>query len=419
MSLIPKPNRETAKRFMKWTLGGIMASQVAAVAAVMAIDEHRKRRNPPSDEFPTMEPRTVHVADSDLTVYTYGEDLYTDMLAAIEAAEDEIFFEIYIMKADAVGYRFRDALIAAAQRGVEVYIIIDTFGNLNQNPRFRYFPDLPHLHVIRFPLLRTGLFTGQGKDRGFDHRKILVVDKKVGFVGGYNIGELYAEKWRDTHLRIAGPATWELENAFTDMWSVYRKPHHPHLPDRGQPNWNSRITAVQNIPAFKSYPVRTMYLTSIDRADQRAWISMGYFIPDFAMMHSLKQAALRGVDVRVLVPQYSNHIVADWVGRPHYDELLRAGVRIFRYEEAMIHSKTMTMDGVWSTVGTTNIDRLSMDGNFEINVEVYDRDFAKLMEEIFELDLTNAHELLPEVWADRGRLARMTERILKPLGPLL
>ena len=404
---------------MKWTLGGIMASQVAAVAAVMAVDEHRKRRNPPSDEFPTMEPRTVHVADSDLTVYTYGEDLYTDMLAAIEAAEDKIFFEIYIMKVDAVGYRFRDALIAAAQRGVEVYIIIDTFGNLNQNPRFRYFPDLPHLHVIRFPLLRTGLFTGQGKDRGFDHRKILVVDKKVGFVGGYNIGELYAEKWRDTHLRIAGPATWELENAFTDMWSVYRKPHHPHLPDRGQPNWNSRITAVQNIPAFKSYPVRTMYLTSIDRADQRAWISMGYFIPDFAMMHSLKQAALRGVDVRVLVPQYSNHIVADWVGRPHYDELLRAGVRIFRYEEAMIHSKTMTMDGVWSTVGTTNIDRLSMDGNFEINVEVYDRDFAKLMEEIFELDLTNSHELLPEVWADRGRLARMTERILKPLGPLL
>ncbi|NLW14552.1 MAG: phosphatidylserine/phosphatidylglycerophosphate/cardiolipin synthase family protein [Trueperella sp.] len=404
---------------MKWTLGGIMASQVAAVAAVIAVDEHRKRRNPPSDEFPTMEPRTVHVADSDLTVYTYGEDLYTDMLAAIEAAEDEIFFEIYIMKADAVGYRFRDALIAAAQRGVEVYIIIDTFGNLNQNPRFRYFPDLPHLHVIRFPLLRTGLFTGQGKDRGFDHRKILVVDKKVGFVGGYNIGELYAEKWRDTHLRIAGPATWELENAFTDMWSVYRKPHHPHLPDRGQPNWNSRITAVQNIPAFKSYPVRTMYLTSIDRADQRAWISMGYFIPDFAMMHSLKQAALRGVDVRVLVPQYSNHIVADWVGRPHYDELLRAGVRIFRYEEAMIHSKTMTMDGVWSTVGTTNIDRLSMDGNFEINVEVYDRDFAKLMEEIFELDLTNAHELLPEEWAERGRLARITERILKPLGPLL
>lgn len=419
MSLISRPNRGTAKQVVKWAVGGILAAQVAAVAAVVAIDEHRKRRNPPTEEFPTMEPRTVHVADSDLTVYTYGEDLYEDMLAAIEGAREQIFFEIYIMKADAVGHRFRDALIAAARRGVDVYIIIDTFGNLNQDPRFRRFPDMPNLHVIRFPVLRTGLFTGQGKDRGFDHRKILVVDEQIGFVGGYNIGEIYAEKWRDTHLRIVGPATWELENAFTDMWSVYRKSHHPRLPDRGQSKWNSRITAIQNIPAFKSYPVRAMYLSSIDRADQRAWISMGYFIPDFAMMHSLKQAALRGVDVRVLVPQYSNHIVADWVGRPHYDELLRAGVRIFRYEEAMIHSKTMTMDGVWSTVGTTNIDRLSMDGNFEINVEVYDRDFAKLMEEIFELDLTNSHELLPEVWADRGRLARMTERILKPLGPLL
>ena len=419
MSLISRPNRGTAKQVVKWAVGGILAAQVAAVAAVVAIDEHRKRRNPPTEEFPTMEPRTVHVADSDLTVYTYGEDLYEDMLAAIEGAREQIFFEIYIMKADAVGHRFRDALIAAARRGVDVYIIIDTFGNLNQDPRFRRFPDMPNLHVIRFPLIRAGLFTGQGKDRGFDHRKILVVDKLIGFVGGYNIGELYAEKWRDTHLRIVGPATWELENAFTDMWSVYRKPHHPRLPDRGQTEWSSRIAAVQNIPAFKSYPVRASYLSSIDRADQRVWISMGYFIPDFAMMHSLKQAARRGVDVRVLVPQFSNHIVADWVGRPHYDELLGAGVRIFLFEEAMIHAKTMTVDGVWSTVGTTNIDRLSMDGNFEINVEIFDHDFASVMEEIFELDLTNSHELLPEVWAERGHLARITERILKPLGPLL
>ncbi|MDP9806833.1 cardiolipin synthase [Trueperella bonasi] len=419
MSLISRPNRKTAKRAVKYTLGGFLAAQVAAAFAVVAVDEHRKRRNPPTDEFPSMRPRTVHVADSDLTVYTYGEDLYEDMLDAIESAQNTIFFEIYIMKADAVGHRFRNALIDAAQRGVDVYIIIDTFGNLNQDPRFRYFPDLPNLHVIRFPLIRTGIFTGQGKDRGLDHRKILVVDGQIGFVGGYNIGELYAQKWRDTHVRIVGPATWELENAFTDMWMVYRKSHHPKLPDRGQKRWSSRISAVQNIPAFKSYPVRAMYLGAIDRAHRRVWISMGYFIPDFAMMHALKQAARRGVDVRVLVPQYSNHIVADWVGRPHYDELLDAGVRIFLYEEAMIHAKTMTVDGIWSTVGTTNIDRLSMAGNFEINLEIFDADFAKVMEEIFELDLTNSQELLPEVWAERGRLARITEKILKPLAPLL
>lgn len=366
-----------------------------------------------------MAPRTVQVADSQLTLYTYGEDLYEDMIAAIEAAKDEILFEIYIMKADDVGRRFRDALIAAAKRGVRVHIIIDTFGNLNQDPRFRYFPDHPNLHVIRFPLLRTGILTGQGKNRGFDHRKILMVDQHVGFVGGYNIGELYAKTWRDTHLRIVGPAAWELENAFNDMWSVYRKDHHPKLPDRGQKRWSAEIEAVQNIPAFKSYPVRAMYLTTIARADRNVWISMGYFIPDFAILHSLKAAARRGVDVRVLIPEYSNHIVADWVGRPYYDELLKAGVRIFRYEEAMIHAKTMTVDGVWSTVGTTNIDRLSMAGNFEINMEIYDEDFAELMEEVFNLDLTNSHELLPEVWAERGRLARITERILRPLAPLL
>ncbi|VEI13890.1 Cardiolipin synthase [Trueperella bialowiezensis] len=400
-------------------MGGILAAQVAAVAAVLAVDEHRKRRNPPTSVFPKLDPRTVTVADSELTLYTYGEDLYEAMLEAIEAAREEILFEIYIMKADRVGYQFRDALIAAAKRGVQVYIIIDTFGNLNQDPRFRYFPDHPNLHVIRFPLIRTGIFTGQGKDRGLDHRKILVVDKEVGFVGGYNIGELYAKQWRDTHLRISGPATWELENAFADMWAVYRKSHHPTIPDRGKKQWSAEVVAVQNIPAFKSYPVRAMYLSTIDRADRNVWISMGYFIPDFAILHSLKAAAARGVDVRVLIPEYSNHIVADWVGRPYYDELLEAGVRIFLYKEAMIHAKTMTVDGVWSTVGTTNIDRLSMAGNFEINMEIYNEAFAELMEEVFELDLSNSEELLREEWAKRGRLARITERILKPLAPLL
>lgn len=419
MSRFLRPNRETPKRLIKYGILGALSAQIAAVSAVLAVDEHRKRRNPPSGTFPTLPPRTTTVSGSDLTVYTFGEDLYADMLEAIDGAREQIFFETYIIKADDVGYEFRNALIAAARRGVQVYVIIDTFGNLNQDPRFRQFPEHENLHVILFPLLRTGIFTGNGRDRGFDHRKILVVDQEIGFVGGYNIGALYANTWRDTHLRIKGPSVWELENAFVDMWNVYRGAALPELPDRGLSHWSSKVIATQNVPAFKSYPVRASYLGAIDRAYHHVYITMGYFIPDAGILHSLTSAARRGVDVRVLVPEYSNHIVADWVGRPYYKDLLTSGVRIFLYREAMIHAKTMTVDGIWSTVGTTNIDRISMDGNFEINVEVFNNPFARIMEEIFELDLSNSRELTALEWEQRSTLARVAERILRPLAPLL
>lgn len=414
-----RPNRNTPKQVLKYSIAAALAVQIAAVGAVIAVDAHRKKRNPASTKFPTLPPRTTTVSGSDLTVYTFGKDLYADMLEAINGAKEQILFETFIMKADDVGYQFRDALMRAAQRGVKVYIILDTFGNLNQDPRFRQFPQHENVYMIHFPLIRTGIFTGNGKDRGFDHRKVIVVDQEIGFVGGYNIGNLYADTWRDTHLRIKGPSVWELENAFVDMWNVYRSEHLPELPDRGLSHWSSKIIATQNVPAFKSYPVRASYLGAIDRAHHHVYITMGYFIPDAGILHSLTSAARRGVDVRVLIPEYSNHIVADWVGRPYYKDLLRSGVRIFLYREAMIHAKTMTVDSIWSTVGTTNIDQVSMGGNFEVNVEVFDHPFARIMEEIFAMDLTNARELTAQEWNQRSRLARVAERILRPLAPLL
>ncbi len=408
------------RKIARWGLGAFLTAQAAAIASVITIDERRKRRNPPSGKFPIVPPKTIKIKDSELTVYTYGKHVYEAQLAAIRAAKSHIFFEMFIMKDDVIGHEFRTELIAAAKRGVKVYIIIDTFGNLNQNPRFRHFPLHPNLHVIRFPLFRPGVFTGNPRQKGRDHRKILCVDSKIGFVGGYNIGMLYATHWRDTHLQIVGTEVAELENAFIDMWNMYRNHKiQPALPEVTKSNWNPLLRAICNTPAFNSYPVRATYLDAISRSSSRLWITMGYFIPDEGLKIGLIQAAQRGVDVRVLIPAFSNHIVADWVGRPHYTELLSAGVRIFRYQEAMVHAKTLTADGVWSTVGTTNIDRLSMAGNFEINVEIYDKNFAQVMEEIFLTDLTNARELQLEKWEQRGNIARLGETILRPLGPLL
>lgn len=413
-------NKERLKKGLYWSIGGTLIAQASAIGLVTAIDERRKRRHPPTNTFPVTDPQYVHTKKGDITLYTYGAHLYQEQLKAIRNAKDYIYFEIFIMKADQVGKAFRKALIEAAKRGVDVYIIIDTWGNLNQPPSFRHYPKMPNLHVIRFPLIRPGILTGNPRQKGRDHRKILCVDGEVGFVGGYNIGKIYKHEWRDTHIKLTGPEVWEIENAFINMWNMYHSHRHqPEIPDTGANEWNAKVRAITNTPAFNSYPVRGLYLESIDRAAKRVWITMGYFIPDEGLRHSLKQAAKRGVDVRILLPRYSNHIVADWVGRPYYTELLEAGVRIFWFNDAMVHAKTMTADGKWSTVGTTNIDRLSMAGNFEINMEIFSDEMAAAMEEVFRVDLSNCVEVTLDKWEQRGRAAKVVERILRPLGPLL
>ena len=162
-----------------------------------------------------------------------------------------------------------------------------------------------------------------------------------------------------------------------------------------------------------------MYLEAIARASHHIWMTHAYFIPDSDFVTAIKDTARRGVDVRLLLPATSNHVLADWLSRGYYGEMLAAGVRIFRYQGAMVHAKTSTIDGRWSTIGTANIDRLSMTGNYEVNVEFVDAEMAAQMERIFETDLTNAEELTAETWAARGVHKKFTEMVLAPLRPLL
>lgn len=415
--LVSPPIRRHLWRGLGWTLGVGLAAQAAAVAGVVAVDEVRKRRSAAEPRFPTDEPATVNVAGSAVTTYTKGAAVYDDMIAAIDAAQRLVLFESFIFKGDDTGQRFKDALIRASKRGVSVYVIYDGFANLVVDPRFFRFPD--PVHVLRFPLIRRGMFRLDLRHMGRDHRKILVVDGRVGFVGGYNIGELYASSWRDTHLRVEGPAVWELEDAFVDFWNEYRPKGAPALDDRGARQWDSRIEAARNAPSRLLFPVRGLYLGAIERAHTRIWITQAYFIPDSEILSSLIKAARRGVDVRVLVPEYSNHVVADWVARGYFTQLLEGGVQIWLYQNAMVHAKTATVDGRWSTVGTANIDRLSMIGNYEVNLAIYSDAMAAQMERIFEMDEGNSRRLTKEEWSRRGPLVRIVEWLLWPLYPLL
>jgi cardiolipin synthase len=167
------------------------------------------------------------------------------------------------------------------------------------------------------------------------------------------------------------------------------------------------------------YPIRGMYLDAIDRASNHIYLTHAYFIPDADMLSALVRAARRGVDVRIIIPAESNHIVADWLSRGFYNQLLRAGVRLFLYQNAMVHAKTATIDGQWSTIGTANIDRISLLGNYEINMEVYNPDVARQMEDIFHTDSTNTKELTLPGWRRRHYMVKFSETVLSPLRPLL
>ena len=402
---------------LRRALAAMVVAQVGVIASLMGIDAWRTRVRPRSNKFPRVEPIDVDVRDSTTTIYTFGEDLYTDMLAAIRGAKRKVLFESYIVKNDSLGEEFKQALIEAAERGVAVHVVYDGFANMVVPRKFFDFP--PSVHVIRYPALRVGLLLFNVRKSGRDHRKILVVDGEVGFVGGYNVGALYATQWRDTHLRVRGAATWELENAFVDLWNRLRAPEQPLLDDPGTSVWEPRIRTQRNVPEQLTYPIRGMYLEAIDRAQHHIYVTQAYFIPDRDILEALLRAAARGVEVCILVPEVSNHVVADWLSRGFYGTLLRSGVQLWLFQHAMVHAKTATIDGHWSTIGTANIDRLSLTGNYEINLEIIDDGFAAEMERVFENDRSNARRLEPDEWFARPIVAKASELVLAPLRPLL
>ncbi|MGJ9404815.1 phosphatidylserine/phosphatidylglycerophosphate/cardiolipin synthase family protein [Nesterenkonia aurantiaca] len=393
-----------------------LAVPTLAALSVVALDlfKHgqRKERNAPRPgTFDT------EVEESPMRIYTDGESLYGDMLEAIESAEDVILMKTYIWKNDVVGQQFIDAFNAAARRGVKVFIIYDGFANLVVSHSFYAQLDAD-IQVFRMPAAGRSFWKAPIRSTGFNHSKILVVDDEVGFVGGYNIGSLYAKKWRDTHLREVGPAVWGLRQTIARLWNEDRAVEDQIrwiAPD----SWDPSVRVVANLPVDLVYPIRNMYLKAIERANERIWISTPYFIPDQQILRALKLAAERGVDVQVMVPKDSNHVLADWVSRGFFREMLDSGISILLYASSMMHSKTATIDGEWSTIGTANIDRLSLSFNYESNVEVIDPGFASEMEKVFKSDREHCEVVSADTWRERHPMARATEWALIPLRPVL
>jgi cardiolipin synthase len=409
-----RTRRFSFKRIIFQTLGFVVTLQ-AIVVLILQFVSVLRRQHRYQGSFPHLSLEEVNIGKNRVQIYDYGRDLYAHMLQAIDDAHESIYLETYIWKDDVIGQEFKQKLTCKANQGVNVYVIFDSFANLVVPGEFKIFPS--NIHVLKYQSFKRPWHIFDPRRYALDHRKMLVVDGSTAFIGGFNLGSLYETTWRDTHLRMNGPAAAHLAQSFIDFWNQHTPKKDRitwHYPRHFDPLINIRGTSAMRL----TFPIRDMYIEAIDKAERSIQLSNAYFVPDRVLLDALNAAAQRGIDVQILVPWVSNHVIVDWLTRGYFAVCLKAGIRIFGYRN-MLHAKTCTIDGEWSTIGTANLDRLSSVGNYEINVEVYSNKLANQMEELFKCDISNSLELTLEQWLKRPWYAILGERILSPLRALL
>lgn len=352
-----------------------------------------------------------------------GPAVFDALEAAFDRSRHHIHLVYYIWEPDRTGVRLRDALTRASRRGVEVRLLLDDVGS--RSARRGFFQVLVEAggRVERFlpvdPLSRQLVLNNR------NHRKIVVVDGEIGFTGGMNIGDVYAglgEPWRDLHARIRGPVVLSLQETFCQDWyhatgeDLVSIAYFPQIPGAG----NVWAQLLASGPADERWrAIHTLLFAAINLARQRVWVETPYFVPDPPIVMALQTAALRGVDVRLLLPGRSDHPLVLHAGRSFLDELLAAGVRVFELQDAMHHAKTVTVDGIFSTLGSANMDQRSFRLNFEANVFFFGAEVAGELERDFLSLCSEAREVTEVNRQGISRRQRLTEGVGRVLAPLL
>jgi cardiolipin synthase len=345
-----------------------------------------------------------------------GPATYAAMFAAIQGARVEIDLESYIFDDDETGRRFADLLLEKRAAGVRVNVIYDSLGSLATTAAFFERLRAGGIQIVEFN--QTNPLKGRGKWGLLhrDHRKILVVDDQVAIIGGINISQVYSSSpagsrqragtrtgWRDTDLQIEGPAVAEFQKLFLDTW---RKQKGPDIPEQ-KPVPDSKDAGGALVRALGSTPGETnrvtfvAYVAAITFAQHSIHLTNAYFVPDDQILEAFQDAARRGVDVKIILPSITDATVVLAAQRHEYSKLLKSGVKIFERRNAVMHAKTAVIDGVWSTVGSTNMDYLSFLSNDEVNAVVLSREFAGDMEQMFARDLAESDPIEWDRWKRR------------------
>lgn len=368
-------------------------------------------------------PRTA-----DVEIFTDGVSKFDALESAIGAAQHHVHLEYYIWEPDRVGTRLRDALCRRAEAGIEVRVLVDGFGSSNAHDRFWRPLRAAGGDVRRFNALSFNRW--QPRMANFrTHRKIAVIDGQVGFTGGMNVSDVHTGQsagqaaWRDSHLRLHGHAVRGLQVVFFEDWH-YAGGDAPDI-DPYLPNPDAVLPGQHVAQVLSSGPdenldaIHKTFFSAIAGATERVFLTTPYFVPDEATFHALTTAAIRGADVRILVPLGGDVPLVAAAARSYYPELLEAGARIFEYGPPVLHAKTLVVDGTLAQVGTANFDNRSFRLNFEVAISLYDAGLCDVLAETFERDLTRALEVTPAQLASASFPSRLGASAARLLSPIL
>jgi cardiolipin synthase len=365
-----------------------------------------------------------------------GAATFEAIFEAIKNARRYVIVQFFIVRDDALGEMFKDALIAKARQGVRVYFLYDSIGSF----------DLPHRYVAALraggvemnPFATNRRFVNRLQLNFRNHRKIVSVDGERAFVGGHNVGVEYLggrpplSPWRDTHIEVRGPAVASIQFVFTEdwYWATQQLPefdmppaapaHHPNDQPDDQPNSHGMHCLIMpSGPADKQETCSLFFVEAINAARERIWITTPYLVPDEAVFSALRLAVLRGVDVRILIPSRRDHRVVFAASKLYAYDSLRAGIRIFRYQPGFLHQKVVLIDSVAAAVGSANLDNRSFRLNFEIMVLTVDRGFAQEVETMLLNDFAESREIDRNEYRQASALRRVLMHVARLFSPIL
>jgi len=372
------------------------------------------------------------IAGNKVTLLFDGPATMREMLAAARAATSSINLETYIFDQDHIGSEFAELLIEKQRQGVQVNVMVDAVGALATPSAFFGRMREAGIRVVVFNPVNPAKAKGKWEVNNRDHRKLMIVDGRTAFTGGINISSTYANSslfrsknkprqingdkvgWRDTHIKIEGPAVAPLQWSFVDLWVQQEGgelPQADYFPTLA-PVGDKFLRILATTPERDSEIYKSL-VTAMSEAKTSIHLTAAYFVPDQQIVDALVAAAKRGVDVKLVLPGVSDHSLIRYAGQNFYEPLLAGGVRIFELQIAVLHAKTAVIDGAWSTIGSANIDRRSFIHNYELNVVVIDPAFGRDMEAAFNEDMRDSKEVTVQQWRKRPWADRIKEMVAR------
>lgn len=379
--------------------------------------------NPDSDDFNPV------FYDNEVEILVNGETFFPALIRQLKQAENHIHIEFYIYEDDKIGNEIKDILIQKAKEGVEVRFIYDDFGS--KDIRRSFVKELNDNGVKTYPFNKIRLILLANRINYRNHRKIVVIDGTTSFIGGINVSDKYINNgaselyWRDTHLMIKGNSTYLIQKVFLLDWNFCSNEdiginlsYFPPIASLEKTK-NIPVQIISSGPDSESPYILHSIIKAISLAQQEVLITTPYYIPDETLQETLILTARSGVEVKLLVPETGDSAIVNLASQAYFEDLLKAGVKIYLYKKGFVHAKTFVTDRKLASVGTANLDLRSFDLNFEVSAIIYDTDKAAELTEIFYSDIKDAEELSYISWSNRPKYKKIAERLIRLFSPFM